>query len=106
MKKFIVFLLFISVPLVHFAQSNLPDLSIKEDLEALGIGKIFETDNTTIRNVQLFEIKEFWIVYIKNESLHDILIDKIAKIEFLNSKWGRVIITFKNNKPEIKINPN
>lgn len=104
MKKYILVLIFLAVPFTHFAQSNLPDFSKKEDLEALGKGKIYETDNSTIRDIQIFEIKEFWVVYIKNESLHDILIEKIERIEFPYSKWGSIVVTFRNNKPVAKFN--
>ena len=102
MKKYIFILMILALPPVLFAQTKLPDLSNKENLEALGIGKIYETDNTSIRDIKIFEIKEFWIVYIKDDSLHDILIEKINRIEFPESKWGRIVVTFKNNKPQLK----
>ena len=102
MKKYILVLMIIVLPPTLFAQSNFPDLSKKEDLQALGKGKIYETDNTSTKNIEIFEIKEFWIVYIKNDSLHDLLIEKIDRIEFPDSKWGSVVITFIKNKPVFK----
>lgn len=102
MKNFILVLMLLALHHSVLSQSKLPDLSNKDDLAALGEGKIFETDNTTIRDIQIFEIKEFWLVYIKNNSLHDILFDKIMKIEFPNSKWGKIYIVFINKKPVVR----
>ena len=102
MKKYILVFMIIVLPPTLYAQTNFIDFSKKEDLAALGKGKIYETDNTTTKNIEIFEIKEFWIVYIKNDSLHDLLIEKIDRIEFEESKWGRVVLTFINNKPVLK----
>ena len=83
------------------AQSEPPDLAKKEDLRALGWGRIIEKDNSIIKKIMLSEVKEYWIVYVKNESLHDFMMEKTDRIEFPDSKWGRLIIKFPNNKPEI-----
>ena len=100
MKKIIfipVLLLFISA----VKQQTAPDLSKKEDLMALGIGKIFEKDNSIIKNITLNEVKEYWITYIKDKSLHDLAMEKISRIEFLQSKWGEVKMEFPDNKPKV-----
>lgn len=80
---------------------NGPDLSKKEDLKALGFGKIFETDKTITTKIMLEEVNDYYIVYIKNESLHDMAMDRISRIEFYETKWGPVKIEFPDNKPKI-----
>ena len=82
-------------------QNKAPDLSKIEDLKALGIGKIIEKDNSIIKRIILCEVKEYWIVYVKDESMHDMMMEKISRIEFSESKWGPLQIIFPNNKPEI-----
>ncbi len=102
MYQLIVSLLIVlETVLTSEAQSKFPDLLKSEDLKALGTGTIVENDNSIIRKVALLEVREYWIVYIKNESLHDLLMEKILRIEFLNSEWGPLRLSFKNNKPEI-----
>lgn len=81
-------------------QTSWPDLYQKSDLEALGKGKIFEIDQTTYSRIELFEVKEYYIVYIKSESLHDMAFDRISKIEFPGTKWGNIRIEFKDKKPK------
>ena len=100
MKKIIfipVLLLLISATM----QKDSADLSKKEDLIALGIGKIFEKDNSIIKNITLNDVKEYWITYIKDKSMHDLAMEKINRIEFLESKWGAVKIEFPDNKPKV-----
>ena len=83
------------------AQNKTPDLSKAEDLKALGTGKIIEKDNSITKNIKLIEVKEYWIVYEKNSSLHDRMMDVIKRIEFPESKWGPLEISFPKNKPEL-----
>ena len=83
--------------------TDLPDLSKKEDLKSLGIGRITEADKTTITKIMLYEVHEYWIVYLKDESLHEINMDEIQQIEFKDSKWGSLKITFPKNKTVITI---
>ena len=78
-----------------------PDLSNKEHLKGLGVGRIIEKDNSVLKNISLFEVKDYWIIYLKNESMHDLPMESIKRIEFPESKWGKLIIEFPNNKPEI-----
>ena len=82
-------------------QSQRPDLLKKEDLVALGVGKIVERDRSVIKNITLHEVKECWIVYIKNGSIHDLMIERIDRIEFSESKWGLVKIEFTNGKAKV-----
>ena len=82
-------------------QNNLPDLTKKEDLTALGFGRIIEKDNSIIKKIKLEAIKEYWIEYIKDNSLHDKPMEKISRIEFYDSKWGSLKIEFPDNKPKI-----
>lgn len=82
-------------------QNKSPDLSNPDDLKALGIGRIIKKDDTVIKNIKLNAVKEYWIVYEKNESLHDLMTEKIERIEFSESKWGSVQIQFLNNKTQI-----
>ena len=87
--------------LTSAAQNKSPDLSKAEDLKALGTGKIIEKDNSIIKNIKLMEVKEYWIVYEKNSSSHDLMMDVIRRIEFPESKWGAIKIEFPKNKPEL-----
>lgn len=98
----LIILSFISLILLSAEiKSDWPNLSKKEDLKALGTGKIIEKDKSIITKVILEEVTENAIVYIKNESLHDIAIEQIARIEFRETKWGPLKISFPNNKPRI-----
>ncbi len=80
-------------------QKPWPDLSKKEDLKTLGMGRIVETDGSIFTKIILEEVNDYSIVYIKNESLHDMAIDKINRMEFNNTKWGPLKIEFNNGKP-------
>ncbi len=82
-------------------QGHRPDLTKREDLIALGSGKIIEKDRSIIKNITLHEVKEYWIVYVKNGSIHDLLMEKIDRIEFNESKWGRIKLEFPDGKPKI-----
>ncbi len=96
-------ILFIITGLFFSGITDLPDLSKKEDLKSLGTGKIIEEDKSTISKIMLFEVHEYWIVYLKDESLHEMSMDKIQQIEFKDSKWGALEITFPKNKSVITI---
>ena len=81
-------------------QNNFPDLSVKENLAWMGTGKIFEKDNTSIKKIILQEVKDIYIVYKKDGSLHDLAKDWIDRIEFPDSKWGALVLSFPENKNE------
>ena len=87
-------------------QGHLPDPYNKEDIKKLGTGRIIENDKTIIKKISLYEVKDFWITYEKDGSLHDLIIDKIDCLEFPNSKWGSLEIRFIGNKPEIYLSIN
>ena len=82
-------------------QRHRPDLTKREDLIALGPGKIIEKDRSVLKNITLHEVKEYWIVYVKNGSVHDLMMEKIDRIEFSESKWGPIKIEFPGGKPKI-----
>ena len=86
-------------------QGFLPDLEKQEDLVKLGVGKIIEKDNSIIKQITLKEIKEYWIVFLKDESMHDKAMETIKRIEFPYSSWGKIKIEFPNNKPEASFIP-
>ena len=77
------------------------DVPPKTEKEDLGVGTIVMKDHSTIKNITIHEVKEYWIVYIKNGSLHDLMMEKIERIEFPKSKLGSVKIEFHDNKPTI-----
>ena len=101
MRKLIVLSLVWLVTLSASTQGFLPDLNKQEDLIKLGVGKIIEKDNSIVKQITLKEIKEYWIVYLKDESMHDKAMEVIKRIEFPSSSWGRIKIEFPNNKPEV-----
>lgn len=102
MSNLIILSFVLMFAFMHFAQNNTPDLSKPEDIKALGMGKIIQKDNSVFKNIKLLEIKEYWIVYEKNSSSHDMMMETIRCIEFPESKWGFVKVEFSNNKPELK----
>lgn len=77
------------------------DLSTPIEKEDLGAGMIILKDHSIIKNIAIHEIRDYWIVYMKNESLHDLMMEKIERIEFPKSKWGSVKIEFPDNKATI-----
>ena len=99
----LMFSLFLLLLPQQIRSDRLPDLSKKKDLSDLGKGKIFETDGTTIKDIFLVEIKANAIVYEKKENLHDLYIGSIDRIEFLNSRWGQICISFNNFKPVVSL---
>ena len=101
MTNIIILSIALMFGLISGAQNKNPDFKKAEDLKALGTGKIFEKDNSILKNIKILEIKEYWIVYEKNSSSHDIAMELIRRIEFPESKWGAVKIEFPNNKTEM-----
>lgn len=101
MQTMIMFSIALASTFAQASQSEWPDLSKKEDLIGLGVGRIVEKDHSIIKNITLHEVKEYWIVYIKNGSIHDLMTERIDRIEFSESKWGRIKIEFPGGKPKI-----
>ncbi len=76
--------------------------SKKIPLYQLGKCIIFETDGSQIRNLILKEIHDHWVVFEKNGSLHDFMIEKIDRIEL--GKDNRYCMFFdEKGKPYIKM---
>lgn len=103
MKTLIVLSLVLIAAHSGAMQSQLPDLSKKEDLQALGVGKIVEKDRSILKNITLHEVKDYWIAYVKNGSIHDLLTEKIERVEFSESKWGPIKLEFPDGKPRISV---
>ena len=101
MRKFLLLSFIWLATLSVTWQNALPDLSKEADLAKLGLGRIIEKDNSITKHITLKEVKEHWIVYLKNESLHDKHTEYIKRLEFPNSRWGKLKIEFPNNKPEV-----
>ncbi len=78
------------------------------NFQKLGKGKIIEKDHSIKKNIILKEIhlqtenKAGWIVYIKEGSLHDLLIENIDRIEFPSAETEPVKLVFENNLPLMK----
>ena len=85
---------------VFGSQNISPDLTKADDLKALGIGRIIEKDNSIIKSIKLIEVNKYWIVYEKNSSTHDLMMEVILRIEFPDSKWAPLKLEFPNNTPE------
>lgn len=101
MKTLIVLSLVLIATHSVATHAQLPDLSKKEDLKALGVGRIIAKDHSILKSIILYEVKDYWITYVKNGSIHDLLTEKIERIEFNESKWGPVKIEFPDGKPRI-----
>ncbi len=96
-----LYIIFLALSIYSSIRGDIPDLYKKEDLSSLGIGRIIEGDNSTISKITLSEVQEYWIIYLKDGSLHEMMMDEIKCIEFKESKWGPLKITFPKNKPLI-----
>jgi len=53
----------------------------------LGVATIYLKDGTLTKNCAIKEIKPLWVVYQKNRTLHDILIEKIDCIVPLDENF-------------------
>ncbi len=69
-------------------------------LRKLGTTRIYLKDNTIRKNCTIKEIKDYWIVFLKDRSLHDVMIDKVKYIE-MEDEVHAVFFDDKN-KPVIK----
>ena len=83
---------------MQFVQSNNIIASLN-----LGKGIMYLKEKKVIKNIRLREIKTYWIIYQKDESLHDRMMDEIVRIEFPDAKPEPLIMEFENNKPVLKI---
>ncbi len=69
-------------------------------LSTIGLTRIILKDGTGKKKCTIIEIKEFWLVYKKDNVLHDMMIDKIKRIELENE--DRAIYFDSKNRPTIK----
>jgi hypothetical protein len=65
--------------------------------------RIIETDNTIYKDVRILEIHSYWIVYEKNGSSHDFMIERIKRIEIGPERNYAIFFTDKK-KPFIDYN--
>lgn len=97
LKKILSAAIILTLPFLFALQQS------EIDYQKLGKGKIFEKDKSIKKNILLHEIhlpKEDsagWITYIKDGSLHDLLIEKIERIEFPEAEQGAVKMVFEDN---------
>ena len=70
-------------------------------LSEIGITRLVLNDGSIKKDCMLKEINEYWIVYEKNGSLHDQMIEKILRIEVGYDKAYAIFFNDKN-KPILK----
>lgn len=70
-------------------------------IESLGKLRIIEKDGTIKKNITLKEIHAYWIIYEKDNSLHDFLISSIERIEIGDNKYKAIYFN-KNGKALIR----
>ena len=61
------------------------------------VAKLILKDRSIYKRITVHEINSFWIVFLKNGSLHDMLIEKIARIQYGN-EVGPIVSFNKDNK--------
>ena len=86
-------ILFASLIQMQFVQST--DIVASSQL---GKGIIYLKEKRIIKNIILKEIKTYWIIYQKDESLHDKMMDEILRIEFPDANPEPIVMEFVNNK--------
>lgn len=69
----------------------------------LGNCRLIEIDNTIYKDVRILEIHSYWIVYEKNGSSHDFMIERIKRIELGPERHYAIYFTDKL-KPFIDYN--
>ena len=62
--------------------------------------RIIFKDNSIRKNCKIVEINEYWIVYIKEGSMHDLMIEEIKRIE-IGDGTTQAVYFDENNKPII-----
>jgi len=109
--------MFLCVPVI--AQTEVPGNSFRSDsnkkqmslelqerkdsllLSRLGNTRIILKDGSIKKNCNVKEINEYWIVFEKEGSLHDQLIEKIRRIEIEDGRMQAVFFD-ENNKSMIR----
>ena len=89
--------LFVCIMQMQFVQS--PDTVVPSQL---GKGIIYLKERSIIKNILLKEIKAYWIIYQKDGSFHDKMMDEILRIEFPNANPEPIVMEFVNNKMIVK----
>jgi len=57
-----------------------------------GPARLVLKDRSIYKRITVYEINSFWIVFLKDGSLHDVLIEKISRIQF--GKEEGPVVTF------------
>jgi hypothetical protein len=104
--KYLALAILLLLPLMSASQAA-PDTFFipcenggKKMLTEIGLCRIYQKDGQTRKNCRIWEIKEYFIVYEQNGSLHDMLIEKIARID---PNSGTTSIYFDSqNRPLVK----
>ena len=66
-----------------------------------GEAKLILKNRDVFKRITVHEINNFWFVFIKDGSLHDVLIENVARIEFAK-ELGPTITFTKDNKVIIR----
>jgi hypothetical protein len=69
-------------------------------ISRLGNTRIVFKDGSIRKNCKVKEINAYWIIYEKDGSLHDLMIEKIRRIEICDGTMQAIFFNEKN-KPEI-----
>ena len=64
--------------------------------------RIVLKDGSIKKNCHIKEINDYWILYLKDGSLHDQAIDKIRRIEITDGTM-RAVFFDENNRPRLDI---
>jgi len=69
-----------SSPIASFAGSSIE--ALKALHKKYGPAKLILKDRSVYKKITVHEVNAFWLVFLKNGSLHDMLIEKIARIQY------------------------
>ena len=105
----ICLLMFIWVPMFAQTTNNTTNQDVSKQIEKQDTGLLSKLAKTRIvlkdgsikKNCRIKEINSYWIVFEKDGSLHDQMIDKIKRIEICDGKMNAVIFD-KMNKPKVE----
>ena len=85
-------------------QKNAPGQVQRKDsllLSRLRDTRIVFKDGSIRKNCKVKEINDYWIVYEKDGSLHDLMIEKISRIE-IGDGTMQVVVFDEKSKPKIR----
>jgi len=86
-----------SKPNALFKQSESRMDALKRLHKKYGTAKLILKNRSVYKRITVHEINSFWIVFLKDGSLHDILIEKISRIQFGNEEGPVVTFNEDNN---------